>query len=153
MIKKVIFVDEDNTGLSPFAATLFRKKALEGSLKITAESRGTIVLFPEPVNRKLSEAAVGFGTALEDHQAAALEEKDFTADALILTMDSATKKRVLDTGSGFSNVFTLKEYVEETGDVRLPLGESTDKYVIVCETVERLVEHLIEKLRDEEIIE
>lgn len=153
MIKKVIFIDEDNTGLAPFAAALFRKKAIDLSSSIVADSRGTVVLFPEPVNRKIAAIAIKYGVYLNDHQAVALSDPDFAPEVLMLALDSASQKRAFAAHSGFSNIFILKEYVGETGDVRVPLGESEDKYEAVCETIARLMDYLIEKLKDEEIME
>ena len=153
MIKRVIFVDEDNTGLSPLAAALLRKKAISAGNSIRSASRGMVVLFPEPVNRKVADAALVYGIALNDHQAEKLTDADFSDDVLILAMDSVSKKRVFELHNGFSSIFTLKEYVGETGDLKLPIGEGSDKYEAVCETMDRLIDHLMEKLKSEEIIE
>lgn len=152
MIEKVIFVDEDNTGLGPFSAALFEKKAKEHSGSIGADSRGTVVLFPEPMNSMIADIALRYGVDIREYQARALSEEDFKPDVLMLALDSASQKRAFAAHSGFSNIFILKEYVGETGDVRTPLGESEEKYEAVCETVDRLMEHLIQKLKDEEIM-
>lgn len=153
MIEKVIFVDEDNTGLGPFAAALLRKSARERGSKVAAASRGTVVLFPEPANRWITEIAAKYGVDLSTHQAKALTEDDLSKEVLMLALDSASQKRAFAELSGFSKIFILKEYVGETGDIRVPLGEGEDKYEAACETVARLVEQLIEKLVDEEIME
>lgn len=151
MVKKVIFVDEDNTGLGAFAAALLRKKAREKGSSLLAGSRGTVVLFPEPVNRKVAQAALAYGINMESHMARPLEDKDFSPDVLMLAMDSMSQKRAFAAHSGFSNIFILKEYVGETGDVRLPLGENEDKYEAVCETVDRLTDLLFEKIENVEV--
>lgn len=152
MIERIIFVDEDNTGLGPLAAALFRKKAKEHSGHIRAQSRGTVVLFPEPVNSRIAGIGLKYGVDIREHQAVALSDGDFAANVLILALDSASQKRAFAAHSGFSNIFILKEYVGETGDVKIPLGESEEKYEAVCETVDRLMEHLIQKFKDEEIM-
>lgn len=152
MIKRVIFVDEDNTGLGPFSAALFAKKYGAETESISADSRGTVVLFPEPANSRIAEIALNYGVDIRDHQAAALSEDDFGPDVLMLALDSTSQKRAFAAHSGFSNIFILKEYVGETGDVRTPLGESEEKYEAACETIDRLMVQLIQKLKDEEIL-
>ena len=152
MIRRIIFVDEDNTGLGPFAAALFMKKTAEGPGNLTADSRGTVVLFPEPVNSMIAKIAMKYGVDISDHQAEKLSEEDYEADVLMLALDSASQKRAFAAHSGFSSIFILKEYVGETGDVRTPLGGNEEKYEGVCETIDRLIMQLIQKLKDEEIL-
>lgn len=152
MISKVIFVDEDNTGLSPLAAALFDARSGGKASGISAQSRGTVVLFPEPVNSMIADIALKYGVNIQDHQARALSEADYGPDVLILALDSTSQKRAFAAHSGFSNIFILKEYIGETGDVKAPLGEGREKYETVCETVERLMEQLIQKFKDEEIL-
>lgn len=150
MSKKVVFIDEENTGLGPFAATLFKKKSIEGHVNVSSDSRGTVVLFPEPVNRKLAQIAIGYGISLDHHAAVQLNNEDFEGDVLLLALDNSSKKRVFEINNGFSNIFTLKEFLGEAGDIKLPIGEPIEKYEIVCEMIDRLTSNLIEKLKDEE---
>ncbi len=150
--KKVIFIDEENTRLSPFAAMLFRKKMIDRGLSVMSDSRGTVVLFPEPANQKVADLAIGFGVTLLHHRATGLTPEDFTSDTLMLALDGISKKRAFDIQTGMANIFTLREYVGESGDLKLPIGEALEKYETVCETIDRLLELLADKLIEEDSI-
>ena len=147
-ISKVIFIDEENTRLSPFAGELFRKKLKEKGMDIETGSKGTVVLFPEPANQKVLELALEYGIVLSGHQAQALEDGDFEGNVLILAMDNSSKRRAYESHPEMINIFTLKEYVGENGDIRLPLGESIENYGAVCETIDKLLDLLIQKLKE-----
>jgi len=147
--RRVIFIDEENTRLGPFAAALLRKKLAAKGSDIRSISRGTVVLFSEPANQKVAEAARHFGVNLDHHRAAGLTEQDFTGDTLLLALDNNSKRQAFETCSGVASIFTLKEYVGENGDIRLPIGEPVSKYETVCETIDRLLELLTEKLTEE----
>lgn len=150
--RKVIFIDEENTRLSPFTAVLFRKKMIDTGLALQSASRGTVVLFPEPANQKVADLAIGFGVTLQHHRATMLSPEDFSEDTLMLALDSTSKKRAFDIQTGMGNIYTLKEYVGESGDLRLPLGEPKEKYETVCENIDRLLNALADKLIEEESI-
>ena len=147
---KVIFVDEENTRLGPFAGVLFEERARQAGLDIQTESRGLVVLFPEPANQKIAKIAASLGLSLENHKAEALCTQDFSQENLVLALDEITKKRIFETFATPANVFTLREYVGEIGSVIFPIGEPMEKYEAVCDTVSRLMDALINKLREDE---
>ena len=70
----------------------------------------------------------------------------------MLALDGTSKKRAFDIQTGMANIFTLREYVGENGDIRLPIGEPIEKYEAICKTLERLLELLVEKLIEEDSI-
>lgn len=142
--KQIIFIDEENTGLSAFAARLMEKKLLlAGVYDVRATSRGTVVLFPEPANPKASEMAAQYGISLNAHRAMQIEDDVFADDTLVLAMDSASKQKVSDRYQNARNIYSLKEYLGEVGDVYFPIGEPVEKYAPVCETLDRLLELLL----------
>ena len=47
---KLIFVDDDDNSRAPMAKIIMRSKYLLGPMEV--ESRGLVVLFPEPMNQK-----------------------------------------------------------------------------------------------------
>lgn len=152
MIKKVIFIDEANTGLSAFAAALFRKKLLEAGSGIRTDSKGTVVLFPEPANKKLSDIAPQFGVSLYNHRASQLCSEDFGEDVLILALDNASKRLAFTFKEGFADIFTIREYLGESGDIKLPIGSGADSYEAVCNIINNLLEYLMEKFKEEGIL-
>ena len=147
--EKIIFLDAENTGLSPFAQALFIKK-IKGykSIDLKVLSRGNVVLFPEPVNQKLKEVAKDFGINLEHHSARQIDSGDFQG-ALILSMDTDSKTRIYRRNADAANVYTLKEYLGEIGDIKLPIGGTLEEYAEVCRSLDILLDKLLDKIRAE----
>lgn len=148
-IENIIFLDEEGTGLSPYADIILRwKLQLRNIHDINVMSRGNVVLFPEPANQKMKELAKIKGLSLEDYQAKALEGNEFADDTLILTMDAASKQKVYDRFPKAVNVYTLREYVGESGDIKLPIGGRLEDYDAVCATVDRVADRLLDKITE-----
>lgn len=143
---RIVFVDEENTRLSPYAECLFKKKAGESGLGIDAVSRGLVVLFPEPVNQAIAEIAAEQKIFLNGYQAKALEKDDLDGNCLVLTMDMVSKARVCDISEDIPNVYTIREYVGESGDIKIQVGETSNGYRTTCERLEKLIDNLINKL-------
>ena len=145
--KKIIFLDEEGTGLSPFAEILLNRKIEERGIEgLTATSRGTIVLFPEPANQKIAEVARMKGLSLDDYTAKALDNSEFSESTLILTFSADSKQKVYDNFPNAANVYMLREFVGEAGDIVLPLGGSIEEYNAVCAIVDRVTDRLLERL-------
>ena len=126
---KVIFLGEDNTRLSPITEVLFRQKLKEAEKDdLLVCSRGIVVLFPEPVNQKLVRISQAYGLDLSEYHAIELKESDLSA----------------------SNIYTLKEFLGSSGDLKLPLGGSVDEYATIVEIISGLLDLLIEKLYNED---
>ena len=149
-IRNIIFADEDDTEMAPFAAELLKKKLWARQLySYCIESCGAIVLFSEPVNPKIAEAAWSFGVSLSEHRAKEADTALFSDDSLILCMDNPSKSRILKKCHGAANVYTLKEYLGEKGDVYLPLGGTMEQYEAACGAVDRLLEALTDIIAKE----
>lgn len=148
--KKIIFLDEDNTKLSPITEVLFRRK-LEVAEKesVVVCSRGNVVLFPEPVNQKIARLAKAYGLDLSEYSAIALEKEDLSPDTLVLTMDAASKDMVYEQYTNAVNVYTLKEFLGSSGDLKLPLGGTVDEYATIIEIISGLLDLLISKIWEE----
>ena len=146
-IEKIIFVDEENTRLSPLAAELLKMKLSKaGVVGYNICSRGNVVLFPEPVNPMIEKIAENFGISLAQHQARQLEDGDFTSGTLTIAIDSSSKTKIYEQYVSATNAFTLKELMDETGDIFFPLGANAEQYESASENIERLVSDLAEKL-------
>ena len=145
--EKIIFVDEENTRLGPLAAALLAKKLIEADVHgYDVCSRGNVVLFPEPANPKIEEIAEGFGISLAEHRAVQLEDGDFSSRTLTIAIDNSSKAKVYEKYVSAANAFTLKEILDENGDIFFPLGASSEQYESAGENVERLVSDLARKL-------
>ena len=145
--KKIIFLDEEGTGLSPYAEILLNRKIAERGIEgITAASRGNIVLFPEPANQKIAELARIKGLSLDDYTAQALDDAEFSESTLILTFSADSKQKIYDSFPNAANVYMLREFVGESGDIVLPLGGSIEEYDAVCAIVDRVTDRLLDRL-------
>lgn len=151
--QRIIFLDEENTRLSPLTAALFKKKMRQAGIEdMRVTSRGRVVLFPEPVNQKIGEVArVEYHIDLSAHTAREIAEMDFSAQTLVLAMDNATKVKTYEQFTSAANVFTLKEFLGSSGDLKLPLGGTVEEYKTVMDIVSGLLDTLVRKLfADEE---
>lgn len=145
----IIFLDEEGTGLSPYADVLMKQKIKERGIEgIEVCSKGNVVLFPEPANQKIQELARIKGMNLDDYIASPLEGTEFSESTLILTFNAGSKQKVYDHFPNAANVYMLREFVGESGDIRLPLGGSIEEYNAVCAVVDRVTDSLLEILSE-----
>jgi protein arginine phosphatase len=151
MIKyeKIIFVCTGNTCRSPMAETIY--KSLETNSDITVTSRGLVVLFSEPSNPKADIVLKSHNLQLEGHSSRPLKNSDIDEDTLILTMTDKQKRSVLDNYNGTDNVYTIKEFVGEAGDVTDPYGGTLIDYEECFVELARLVKKTVYKLNEEDI--
>ena len=141
---KIIFVCTGNTCRSPMAEAIYRNITEDSQLP--AESRGIVVLFPEPSTPKADMVRSNHNLALEGHVSRQLEGEDITADTLVLTMTERQKLHVLETYPISENVFTLKEYNGESGDVVDPYGGTLVDYEDCYNELIRLIKKTVYKL-------
>ena len=90
---KVIFICMGNTCRSPMAATIMTKLMPD----IRVESRGMVVLFPEPYNPKAVAVAARHDMIMPSNVSVQVVNDDFGIDTLVLTMNSSMKQKIYDT--------------------------------------------------------
>ena len=93
------------------AEMILKRKFLTNPL--TIESRGMVVLFPEPLNPKAEAVLTSNGYPQPSHIAMQLEQEDINNDVLILTMEDKQKSLIWETYENAPHVYTVKEYVGE----------------------------------------
>lgn len=145
---KIIFVSTENTCLSPLAEALMKKEIENTDMLV--ESRGLVVLFSEPANQKAASVAGSRGLNLEEHKSQELLEEDFGSDVLILVMSKQNKQKIYEEFKDAVNVYTIKEFVGEIGDLKTPYGGGIKEYTDSHENMERLIRKVAEKLAGEE---
>lgn len=146
--KKLIFVDHDDTCRAPLAKIILKRKFLTTPLSI--ESRGMVVLFPEPLNAKVEVVLEQNGYPKTSHVALQLEQEDINKDVLLLTMEDKQKSRIWETYENAPHVYTLKEFVGEGGDISALHGQPLPVYHQAYAEIERLMRKLVIKLNEEE---
>lgn len=151
--EKVIFVCTGNTCRSPMAASILNsRRPKEGpGARLVVESRGLVVLFPEPYNPKMIRVLKDNGVEIQGSEARQLEESDFGETTLILTMTAQQKERLLKDFEKARNVYTVGEFVGEEEDIADPYGGGMDEYAQSFINVAYFVNRVGEILWNEEI--
>ncbi|MGN0383774.1 MAG: protein tyrosine phosphatase [Eubacterium sp.] len=146
--KKIIFVTETDTSRSPLAAAIMERD--KGTLDIEVESRGMVVLFPEPINPKTVAIAAAKGIDIKDYVAVQLTAEDFGSDVLVLVFKDQYKQEVYEEYKEAINVYTIKEFIGESGDVVDPYGGELTDYGEMYDKLTDIVDKLINKLSGKE---
>ena len=128
---KVIFICMGNTCRSPMAATIMTKLMPD----IRVESRGMVVLFPEPYNPKAVAVAARHDMIMPSN---------VSVQVVNDTMNSSMKQKIYDTFDKAINVFTLSELAGE-GDVEVPdpYGKGVEEYNKCFEQLYSYVEKVV----------
>lgn len=149
--KEVVFVCGDNTSLSVAAEEMYRKTARErGVKKGVVRSRGMVVLFPEPVNSKMAKASKKRGIDISEHTSKSLRETDFAESVLCLASSEEYKERIYKKYKNAVNVYTIKEFVGQSGDIASPFGGSDEDYDGTCNQLQELINKIIDKIYGDE---
>lgn len=146
--KKLIFVDTNDNCRAPMAELILKRKFLTNPLSI--ESRGLVVLFPEPLTPKAEAVLSNNGFPETTHIAQQLEQEDISSDVLLLTMEDKQKSEIWETFENAPHVYTVKEYVGETGDIPALYGQPLSVYSQCYTELELLMRKLVIKLNEEE---
>ena len=145
---KLLFVDIQNTCVSPIAEAIMQNRfKLED---ILIESRGLVVLFPEPSNPKTEEVLQLAGLTSSDHVSRPLQETDFDERTLILTMSMEQQEKIYSEYKNPVNVFALRAYIGADDDVYDPYGGTLEDYQRCYEQLNRMLDRLSELLLQEE---
>lgn len=146
--KKLIFVDTNDNCRAPMAELILKRKFLTNPL--TIESRGLVVLFPEPMNPKAEAILENHGYPTPVHVAMQLEQEDISRDVLLITMEEKQKSQIWETYEDAPHVYTLKEYVGESGDIPSLYGQPLSVYSQCYTEMELLIRRLVIRLNEEE---
>ena len=143
---KVIFVCMENICQSPLADLLF--KNMKRDEWVLSESRGLIVLFPEPYSAKAGMVAQNHGYFLENNTAKQLEEEDFSETTLILTMTKDEKQKIINEYTSPQNVYTIMEFVGASGDIMDPYGGDNELYEMFYASILTWVDRVENKIHE-----
>lgn len=147
---KLIFVSNSDTCRGPMAEAILKSKYLLADLEI--ESKGLVVLFPEPVNQKAEAILASHGLTMKDHTSRILEQSDFQERTLILVMEDALKQTIFQEHEAVQNTYQLSEYIKEEIDITEPVGGTLADYGACYEMLERMISSLVVVLNEEELL-
>lgn len=142
--RRIIFVSSTDTSRGPMAAELLRAQDLEQEYVI--DSRGLIVLFPEPVNQKTEAIMKSAQMSLEKHFSCQLKQEDLQEDTLILTIEESHKKKILSEYQNIAEVYTLSEFTGVSMEIPNPYGQPLTAYGECYEIISELINKLTKKL-------
>ena len=146
---RIIFVCESGTARSPMAVGILKDFSLKHPVDI--ESRGLVVLFPEPMNQKVEAVLISNGVATNDFMSVQLTEEDFTMDTLILTMEYIQKEKILEKYENVipENVHVLTELVGDELEILDPYGGTLQSYGLCYETMRKSIQKLVNLLNED----
>jgi protein-tyrosine-phosphatase len=144
---KLIFVCTGNTCRSPMAEAIYKSFEKVSDMKVM--SRGLVVLFSEPINPKAEIILKKHDLELDNHMAKGLKASDIEDNTLLLTMTSSQKKKVNELYPDAKEVYTIKDFAGELGDVVDPYGGTLVEYEECYIELARLVKKTVYKLNEE----
>lgn len=112
-------------------------------------SRGLVVLFSEPINPKALLVLEKHEIEINNHSSKGLKEGDIDKNTIILTMTAGHKKKVNELYPEVKDVYTIKEFAGEMGDVVDPYGGTLMDYEECYIELGRLVKKTLYKLNEE----
>ena len=147
---RLIFVSNSDTYMGPMAKGIMLSKYLLSDLDV--DSRGLVVLFPEPANPKAEAVMEMHEQSLKDHAAEALQESDFDERTLILAVNEESQRKIFENYENAQNVFLLSNYVSSTEEIKDPYGGSLEDYGACYDVFESLISKLVVLLNEEELL-
>ena len=148
--KKVIFVCDSGTSRAPMAEAIMKEYTVKYPLQI--ESRGLVVLFPEPLNQKAEAVLISNGINMPEMMSSQIEGEDLSPDNLILTFEAAQKEKILQDFEEAvqTDVEVLTELVGDELEILNPYGGALQAYGLCYETLNKTVQKLVSLLNEAE---
>jgi protein-tyrosine-phosphatase len=123
---KIIFVCKENVSLSPMAEWVTKSILMDKSKEIF--SRGLVVLFPEPRSMKVTDVLARHGIPCGEQVSQEFDASEVDEHTLVITMNFQEKVKIVEDFGLEDRVYTLKEFVDEDGDVTDPYGGDEEVY-------------------------
>ncbi len=149
---RIIFVGNDNICRSIMAEAVFRHlyKSKDDGPEIM--SRGLAVLFEEPYNPKAMLILRMHDIIFDENLSVQLSAEELLGDTLVLTMGFTEKLRILEDYGYDGEIYTLKEFVGNDDELLDPYGEELDIYEACYQDIYEIVEQVVKKLYEEEML-
>lgn len=146
--KKIIFVCDSGTARAPMAEAIMKEYMIKYPLEI--ESRGLVVLFPEPLNQKAEAVLISNGITGENQMSRQLEQEDLEPENLIIAMGEAQKQKIMESYE-LPEGMELEVLTELTGDeleIINPYGGSLQSYGLCYETLNKTIKKLVSLINE-----
>lgn len=144
--RKVMFISNSDNCRGPMAAEILRNEELIQEYEI--ESRGMVVLFPEPANQKAEAILRSHQMTLASHEAKAFSAEDLEEETLILTLGESLKWKIIAEYQNVKHVYTLNEYIEDDREISVVHGQPLKEYGELFELLQEKIKKLAQKLNE-----
>ena len=118
---------------------------------IEIESRGLVVLFPEPLNQKTEAVLISNGINIGKHLSKQLLEEDVVPENLIITMEETQRQKILkDYETEGVDVEVLTELTGDELEIINPYGGTLQSYGLCYETLNKTIRKLVNLINEGE---
>ena len=140
---KIIFVCDSGTARAPMAEAIMKEYIIKYPVEI--ESRGLVVLFPEPLNQKTEAVLISNGISTEHQMSKQLTAEDLQPEHLIIAMEAAQKQKILEEykDSLEAEVEVLTDLTGDELEILNPYGGTLQSYGLCYETLNKTIKKLI----------
>ncbi|GFI29301.1 MAG: phosphotyrosine protein phosphatase [Lachnospiraceae bacterium] len=147
---KIIFVCDSGTARAPMAEAIMKEYIIKYPVEI--ESRGLVVLFPEPLNQKTEAVLISNGISTEHQMSKQLMEEDLQPEHLIIAMESAQKQKILEEykDSLKAEVEVLTDLTGDELEILNPYGGTLQSYGLCYETLNKTIKKLVNLINEGE---
>lgn len=150
MWDKVVFVCKSDTCRAPMAAALLQECSLKRNIDV--QSRGLVVLFPEPLNQKVAAVMISNGINREGYLSQQLVAEDVDDHTLVLVMEASYIPKVLAIigEDKLDQVHVLTTLVGEELEIMDPYGAPLPSYGLCFESLSKTIKKLAVWLNEQE---
>lgn len=135
--RKVIFVCMDNICRSIMAEAVMNSVNKQHMVEV--ESRGLVVLFPEPMNPKAVAILKNYQMKPSRESSLALQPSDVTEGTLVLTMTAYECEQAKELLGPEAEVHTIGDFAGKPGDIGEPHGGTLAEYGACYEYIDLMV--------------
>ncbi len=148
--RKIIFVCDSGTARAPMAEAIMKEYIIKYPVEI--ESRGLVVLFPEPLNQKTEAVLISNGINAENRMSKQLTAEDLQQESLIITMEAAQKQKILEEykDSLEADVEVLTDLTGDELEILNPYGGTLQSYGLCYETLNKTIKKLVNLINEGE---
>ena len=132
------------------AEAIMKEYTMKYPLEI--ESRGLVVLFPEPLNQKAEAVLISNGITMENQMSRQLSAEDLVPENLIVAMEETQRQKVLEEYEEAAqvDVEVLTELVGDELEIINPYGGTLQSYGLCYETLNKSVKKLVDLINEGE---
>lgn len=147
---KIIFVCDSGTARAPMAEAIMKEYIIKYPVEI--ESRGLVVLFPEPLNQKTEAVLISNGISTEHQMSKQLTAEDLQPEHLIIAMEAAQKQKIMEEykDSLEAEVEVLTDLTGDELEILNPYGGTLQSYGLCYETLNKTIKKLVNLINEGE---